>query len=337
MRAWRRAALRGPADALLLGAVALVVVAALLSALGLRPASADERARRLESELRCPVCQGLSIADSPAVLAGEMRSIVAEQVASGASDAEVRAYFVERYGQWILLAPDAAGVNLLLWAAPGVLLVGGAAVLVARTRRSAVHAPLVAAERSATGRPRQLALATVFGIVIAAVAIPLAVAVGPRVLGGPITGGQATTQTGPSVDDLVARASANPADVGTLVALGDAYAADGRAGDAADAYGRALKVEPDNVGALVGLGSMLLGAGRPDGALTLLDRAVVVAPDLPDVYLLRSIARYQLAGTLSADARADALRFLDLAPDDPRRTLVDQLLASGTPSPSDAP
>jgi cytochrome c-type biogenesis protein CcmH len=330
----RRAALRLPADALLVGAVLLVVVAALLSALGLRPEGADDRARRLESELRCPVCQGLSIADSPATLAGEMRSVVAEQVAAGAGDADIRAYFVERYGQWILLVPDAVGANLLLWAAPGLLLLGGAAVVVTRTRRRGVRAPVEAVEKVASERPRPLALAAVFGIVIAAVAIPLAVAVGPRALGGQITGGQATTQAAAPIDDLQARVTTNPTDVGALVALGDAYAVAGRAGDAADAYGRALKVEPDDIGALVGLSSLLLGAGRPDGALTLLDRAVAIAPDLPDAYLYRAIARYQLAGSLTADARADALRFLELAPNDPRRTLADQLLAGATPSSS---
>ncbi len=334
MTARRRAALRLPADALLVGAVLLVVVAALLSALGLRPEGADDRARRLESELRCPVCQGLSIADSPATLAGEMRSVVAEQVAAGAGDADIRAYFVERYGQWILLVPDAVGANLLLWAAPGLLLLGGAAVVVTRTRRRGVRAPVEAVEKVASERPRPLALAAVFGIVIAAVAIPLAVAVGPRALGGQITGGQATTQAAAPIDDLQARVTTNPTDVGALVALGDAYAVAGRAGDAADAYGRALKVEPDDIGALVGLSSLLLGAGRPDGALTLLDRAVAIAPDLPDAYLYRAIARYQLAGSLTADARADALRFLELAPNDPRRTLADQLLAGATPSSS---
>lgn len=335
MRMWRRAALRGPADALLVGAVLLVVVAALLSAVGLRPASGDERARRLEAELRCPVCQGLSIADSPAVLAGEMRGVVAQRVAAGESDAGIRAYFVERYGQWILLVPDAAGANLLLWAAPGLLLLGGAAVLVARTRRPGVRRPVEGGERVAGQRPRPLALAAALGIVIAAVAVPLAVAVGPRALGGQITGGQATTQAAPAIDDLLARVTVDPTDVGALVALGDAYAGAGRAGDAADAYGRALKVEPDDVGALVGLSALLLSGGRPDGALTLLDRAVAVAPDLPDAYLYRSIARYQLAGSLTADARADALRFLELAPKDPRRALANQLIAA--PGPSAAP
>jgi tetratricopeptide (TPR) repeat protein len=128
---------------------------------------------------------------------------------------------------------------------------------------------------------------------------------------------------------------ADPTDVGALVALGDAYSGGGDAADAAEAYGRALKIQPDDVGGLVGLAALLLGSGRPDGALPLVDRAVMVAPDLPDAYLLRAIARYQLAGSVTADARADALRFLELAPNDPRRAVAQQLLA--TPGPSAGP
>ena len=155
----------------------------------------------------------------------------------------------------------------------------------------------------------------------------MAVAVTPRSSGQEITGGIAG-QAAPSIEQLEARASADPADVGSLVALGDAYVAAGRPADAGDAYGRALEAEPDDVGALIGLGSLLLGNGRPDGAVVLLDRAVTVAPGFPDAYLYRAIARYQLAGSLTTDARADVLRFLELAPNDPRRTLAEQLLAA---------
>ncbi|MBF6606718.1 MAG: cytochrome c-type biogenesis protein CcmH [Chloroflexi bacterium] len=331
----RRLALRGSADALLLGAVFLVVVAALLAALDLRPPSPAERASGLEAGLRCPVCQGLSIADSPAALAGEMRSVVVQKVAAGATDAAVRAFFIERYGQWILLAPDASGPNLLLWAAPGLLLIGGTAVVVGRSRRRGRRLRVEPADRVTADRPRPLVLGAAMAIVIAAVAVPLAVATGPRAIGGQITGGQATIQAAPPIEDLQARVTADPTDVGAFVALGDAYAGAGRGGDAADAYGRALKIEPNDVGALVGMSSLLLGAGRPDGALPLLDRAVAIAPDLPDAYLYRAIARYQLAGSPTAAARADALRFLDLAPADPRRTLADQLLVG--PGPSGAP
>lgn len=321
-------------DALLAAALLLIAGAALLAALEARPPSVAERTRQLESELRCPVCQGLSIADSPATLAGEMRSVVGQQVAAGATDAEVRAYFVARYGQWILLQPDTSGPNLLLWAAPGLLLLGGAAIVVARARRG--RRPVRAGgPGTPVSRSHRLPMATAMALVAAAIVVPLAVAVGPRSLGAQMTGGPQPAQAEPSIEELQARVATDPRDVGALVALGDAYAGAGRAGDAAGAYGRALEIEPDDVGALVGLGSLALGAGRPDVALALTDRAVARAPNLPDAYLFRAIARYQLAGSLTAAARADVTRFLALAPDDPRRMLADQLLvapaASATP------
>ena len=76
--------------------------------------------------LRCPVCQGVSINDSPAELAQQLRAVVREQLASGMSPDEVRAYFVARYGEWVLLAPEPKGFNLVAYALPAVLLVGGA-------------------------------------------------------------------------------------------------------------------------------------------------------------------------------------------------------------------
>ena len=330
MTAMARPALRGSIDAFLIGAVVVVLGAALMAALGLGPPNLTERTRSLESELRCPVCQGLSIADSPAELAVEMRSVVAARLLAGASDADVRAYFVERYGSWILLAPDPTGPNLLLWAIPGLLLFVGATAVVARSRQRQGRTTKGPGSAVAATRPRPLLFGLAAAIVIAAVAIPMAVAVTPRSSGQEITGGVAG-QARPSIEQLEARVNADPADVGSLVALGDAYVAAGRPAEAGDTYGRALKAEPDDVGALIGLGSLLLGDGRPDGAVALLDHAVVAAPGFPDAYLYRAIARYQLAGSLTEDARADVLRFLTLAPNDPRRTLADQLLAAPSP------
>src|SRR5690554_2720698 len=67
----------------------------------------ERRTRELASQLRCPVCQGLSIQDSPTELAQDMKAVVREQLAQGKSEEEVTAYFVEKYGEWILLQPKA--------------------------------------------------------------------------------------------------------------------------------------------------------------------------------------------------------------------------------------
>jgi cytochrome c-type biogenesis protein CcmH len=88
----------------------------------------------LASELRCPVCQGNSIQDSPSELAQQMRDVIRDQLRSGKSPDEVRAYFVDKYGEWILLSPKATGLNLIVYVVPfAAVLFGG--LIVWRTVR----------------------------------------------------------------------------------------------------------------------------------------------------------------------------------------------------------
>lgn len=101
----------------------------------------EARATRLASELRCPVCQGLSIHDSPSPLAQQMKDLIRSQVASGWSDADVTDYFVSKYGEWVLLEPKASGFNLLVYVLPALLLVGGAAFIFFAVRRWTGPAP----------------------------------------------------------------------------------------------------------------------------------------------------------------------------------------------------
>jgi cytochrome c-type biogenesis protein CcmH len=126
MTRWLPAAVLGT----LLGLVALAAVIGLRDSAAPSPA---ERSDALAAELRCPDCQGLSVADSPSQSAREIRRQVDELVADGATDAEVRAHFVSRYGDWILLAP----ASPLAWLLPfGVVLagVGGLAAWLLRHR-----------------------------------------------------------------------------------------------------------------------------------------------------------------------------------------------------------
>jgi cytochrome c-type biogenesis protein CcmH len=92
----------------------------------------EARARALMEELRCLVCQGQSIADSDAELAGDMRNLVRTRIAAGERPREVRAWLVERYGNWISYRPPAEPVGWPLWAAPLVLL--GLGTLLVRNR-----------------------------------------------------------------------------------------------------------------------------------------------------------------------------------------------------------
>ena len=83
----------------------------------------------LASELRCPVCQGNSIQDSPSELALQMRDVIRDQLRAGKTPDEVRAYFVDKYGEWILLTPKATGFNLVVYLIPlAAVLVGGLVV-----------------------------------------------------------------------------------------------------------------------------------------------------------------------------------------------------------------
>ena len=89
----------------------------------------DARAKGIASRLRCPVCQGESIQDSPAELAAQMKTVVREQLANGKSEPEILDYFTQKYGQWILLEPKAEGLNLIVYWLPVLFIVFGAAGL----------------------------------------------------------------------------------------------------------------------------------------------------------------------------------------------------------------
>ncbi len=89
----------------------------------------EEKTRLVASELRCPVCQGNSIQDSPSELAQEMKGVVRDQLASGKSPDEVKAYFIAKYGEWILLEPKASGFNLVVYLLPLVLVAVGGFVI----------------------------------------------------------------------------------------------------------------------------------------------------------------------------------------------------------------
>jgi cytochrome c-type biogenesis protein CcmH len=111
-----------------LAAGALLALGALVALTVIRPAAPASRAevaRQIAADLRCPDCQGLSVADSSSGSAGEIRRQIEAQLAAGRNPEQVRRSFVDRYGEWILLRPTA----WLAWLSPFAVVVVGAALL----------------------------------------------------------------------------------------------------------------------------------------------------------------------------------------------------------------
>ena len=128
--------------AIVLGALVLAaqpVAAATSPEEMLKDPQAEARARDLGRELRCLVCQNQSIDDSEADLARDLRRIVRERIQAGDSDATIRSFLVARYGEFVLLRPPFELATLALWAGPGLVLAGGAAVLFRTWRRRRGH------------------------------------------------------------------------------------------------------------------------------------------------------------------------------------------------------
>lgn len=95
----------------------------------------EPRLKAVAQQLRCPVCQGETIYDSHSTVARQMKSAIREKLAEGKSDQEIVAFFVERYGNFVLMEPDREGANIILWLLPGLALVLGSVVAMAMLRR----------------------------------------------------------------------------------------------------------------------------------------------------------------------------------------------------------
>jgi cytochrome c-type biogenesis protein CcmH len=99
-------------------------------------AGVEEQAQLLAAELRCPVCQNLSVGDSPSEMANQMRDLIREKLKNGETPEQIRAYFVSRYGEWILLAPKRQGFNWVAWLLPFAAILAGVGVIGFVVRRS---------------------------------------------------------------------------------------------------------------------------------------------------------------------------------------------------------
>ena len=109
----------------------------------------EVRYHQLSQELRCPKCQNQNIADSNAPIARDLRVVLYEQLEQGATDDEILAFMVARYGEFVRYRPGVDRNTILLWAAPGLLLILGAASLLFHLRQRPDHASDLTEEEQA--------------------------------------------------------------------------------------------------------------------------------------------------------------------------------------------
>jgi cytochrome c-type biogenesis protein CcmH len=115
----------------------------------------DLKTQQIAAQLRCPVCQGLAIADSPSEMAMNMKHQVRELLGRGFTEEQIMRYFERSYGQFVLLKPKFQGVNSLVWILPIAVLLLGALIVFAKARKleAPAHPPATSHEPPAPSDP----------------------------------------------------------------------------------------------------------------------------------------------------------------------------------------
>lgn len=124
-------------------------------------AAQQERMRELSHELRCLVCQNQTLADSSAELAGDLRNQVHELILDGRTDNQIKAYLVDRYGEFVLYRPPVQSNTALLWGGPFALLAVGAGVWWTIGRRQRAAEAMSSQEMPTHDGPRPASAGTI--------------------------------------------------------------------------------------------------------------------------------------------------------------------------------
>ncbi len=262
-------------------AVAIAVMAVALVFLMSTFESDTDRVEQLGQAIKCPVCQGESIGDSPAQMARDMMALVSQRVDEGASDQEIVDELLASYSGAVLLDPPASGSTLLLWLAPAVVLVVGVGVIL-WWRRNPTEAtqPEVKEEK-----PRKLAPILFLAGSLAAIVVVAGFFVQDR--DGPNTGAAAIDTdnleevSNETMEAVIAANADHPEVSGMRLALAERYF---EVGDFSSAFPHYLEVaqspdasDPQAVTALVRLGWMAWEGNREvDAAVGLFDEALAI-------------------------------------------------------------
>ncbi len=270
----------------------MAILAIVLASLVLTAESEADRVESLGQIIKCPVCQGEAIGDSPASMATDMMDLVRERVAEGRTDTEIVDELLSSYSGAVLLDPPASGSTLPLWLAPLLALMVGLAVIAWwKSHPSSPNSRPDEADHRSTNRPVTLAL---LGLALVAIVVVAAQFVQDRP--SPASGAVATDASdledvsNETLEAVIASNLDNPQIDGMRLALAERYF------DLADyhrafphylAVAESVAADPEQVlTALVRLGWMAWdGNGEATTAVGLFDQALTIDPS-------STVARY---------------------------------------------
>ena len=270
----------------------------------------ESRARALSKQLRCLVCQNQSIDDSDAELARDLRIEVRKQLAAGAADDEILAALRETYGDYVLLNPPVSPATYILWGAPVVILMGGAAIMLAGRRRrdeatEDTATETAPSEAAAPAIDRRIGLA--LGSLVMAASLGLYL-----VLGRADLPAQPLSERGAEIAAALKQAE-------TVAGTRDDALAEARA---------AAARTPSNVGAWLRLAMAAAASGDRETEMTALQQAETLTDGDPAIRAMRAEAMARAAdGQVTVPARRLVAEILAVNPAEPRALFLSGLAA----------
>jgi len=262
----------------------IVVMAAVLVTLVVTSPMREDRVQSIGDRIKCPVCQGESIANSPSQMARDMMALVEERVADGQSDEAIIDELLFSYSGAVLLDPPARGPTLILWIAPlGGLVIGVGVILWWRRHPPGLGSPEDPAPQRSRARKLAplLALAGAFAVIVVVAGFFLQDREGPATGVANLAGEDLDDVSNETMEAVIAANSDHPQVDGMRLALAERYY---EAGDFRSAFPHYLAVagssnaaETEAVTALIRLGWMAWeGNGEVATALNLFDEALAI-------------------------------------------------------------
>ena len=277
--------------------LAILILGVLVAVLVLTSPSEADRVGRLGNSIRCPVCQGESIADSPSTMARDMMDLVAERVDQGRSDQQIIDELLTSYSGAVLLDPPASGSTLALWLAPLAALLVGAGVIFWWERHPGEPQASPATPRAPRSRRRMLVggliLIGAFAGIVAAAGFFLQDDPDGASTGIPeLEGRELEDVSSETMEAVIAANPANPQISGMRLALAERYYSEGEYGAAFPHYlaiaESVSSSEPQLLTAFIRLGWMAWEGNREiDAALGMFDQALQIDPGFSTALYLK--------------------------------------------------